>query len=1609
MNNSEQQTKKYCPGKRMNKIFFKSLFTFAILSALTFAQERDVAKMEALADTVFKTMSTDELIRIQETYRKQVEKLRNEEEKIRGRGLEVTESFLKSEGMDIKDQDKILIRVAEYYIEDADDAYSRAFEEYIKADEEYAEQLELFDEGKLEVEPEPPKEPVMDYSKAIEIYDQILSEFPQSDFADDALYSKAYLLEQMKQGKVARRIYQEVIDKYPDSHFAAESYMRLAEYFFAPREGKDTEQSIVELQKAIKLYKKVLKYKDSKRYDEALYKLGWSYYKLSATDPDYYSDAIVYFLAVIDDIERANKMDPKDKISNPNVRDEAIQYIGISFSDEDTYAHAGVSNARKFIEKLGNREYGVEIMRALGETYQRVENYEKAINAYQNLLDMYPYYKEAPIVKRKISETYFDMGEDDLEYNTRYEIFRDYNPNSEWYAALEKSEIPNKVKYLTEAREISEKAMYTNIFLDIERAQELESDGLPATDAWNKVVNNCEEYMQVFPADSNTYDINWSYAYVLDVHLGKFKESFDQYIKVSNDYLEKEHQEEAANNAIVVAETLATVANAALRDTSAVIDISDAGQLNPEMMTAEEKRLVEAYNNYIRLFPDNEKTPIFLAKAGAIYFNRKQFAEAKVYFNTLVSRFPGAKQKSIAMRSIMNSYFALGKFRDSEFIAKKILGSVDLPDEEKIFAEQRLAQSIFKNAKLLEEQGQFFEAANEYRRVYAEAPENKELVEPALFNSGLMYDKIQEWEKALDTYLLLADAFPKSNIALDALNNAAEDYKELKQFDSVGKVYERIYASYKDNKEVAEPALYNASYYYEKGEAWEDAIRANNLYIAAYPDETLAIDLYFANAGHYLKLDNVAESNRIYEEFAARFPDDPKAVEAFYRRGSYFREHGKFSAAKVEFDKAIRKSEEFARKGLDPNRYYAGESLNELVAMLYDEFDAIELKQPESNILAAQNNMRDLVRQIISNNTKIIANGSIRSFEATFRNAEIYEEFADKFVNQERDPNMDPIKQFAESRRINSQAAQLYEKAVDEYKKVINNIPIIAEKFDVDIFAEAVPDTVGQFQDTSDVVKRVVETDSTREVAKRWYAKAQDKISSLLYTEAQLTMENVKQAINAENPATDPLTRLIFQVRLINDGVAPAVTQTINAHKRNIAEAKELGLSNKYVEESKRQILLTSNILANELEKLTFLAIDPYEKMAEDIIDLIDKEWGAKNEQGLDYPTIHNNAMQMIDLSRDLALATMNNYANSLNLAQEEGLNNDIVRTTKDRMMRLPIELTDLYESYSDSAEERTKRYAALFDSTENYNYDDGSAYFLDHQLAFDDYELIVLEEAYQHKENFQINNLWTTRLGMKLFKIDPARYATSVKRDTIEIMSVDDWLFSDVYVRGYVDSSFDDSNWTKTSEVESKYNQFLEFGFNPPAMWKAKPKPVTAVSGSDSLLQDSLAVSTDTSAAAGDSLLMAVDSLSVPDTTALAATDSVAGDTVTLYFRKKVNLTGTPVGGMIYITADNDFRFFINGEYIIDDELNNFAVVDTIDYETISYYLKSGENTFAIEAVDWDNSGGGVKIAGYIEVLPTDIMDKIASGAQTSGLNVDPAELKKVNILNKNRISVQD
>ena len=525
-------------SKMKNQINNRLLFVLSICIFSVSTVFSQVLNDKAVSDSLFKNLSIDDLLQIKKYYDSKVQKARTEEENYRVKGLNISEDFLSEKGMKIKDRDRVYIRLAEYYIEEAERKYDEEVDIYDEKYNEYEKQYALFTSGELEEEPKVPEFPQYDYSKPIEIYDRILTEYPAGDFADDALYGKAWLLDKMNEGAESRKIYQEVIDKYPDSHFAPESYIQLAEYFFAPRDDKTDEAQItVELQKAIQLYKKVLRYKDSKRYDEALYKLGWSYYKLAAREPHYYDDAITYFMLVADDITKAQQLDPASEISNPNVKDEAITYIGISFTDE-AYTSAGVDKAKRMLERIGDRSYGAEIMRAIGQTYQKIDEQEKAIYAYQTLIDMYPDYREGPYIQQSVVDALFALGRDADAYTARYALYENYGPQSGWYQRMEDSDLDSKLKYLDDARKYSEQALRTNIVLDLEKAEEQASKGTPSIPAYEKVINGSLLYLQSFPTDSNAYEIHWSYAFLLDSRLGRFEDAFNEYIKVINRLLD---------------------------------------------------------------------------------------------------------------------------------------------------------------------------------------------------------------------------------------------------------------------------------------------------------------------------------------------------------------------------------------------------------------------------------------------------------------------------------------------------------------------------------------------------------------------------------------------------------------------------------------------------------------------------------------------------------------------------------------------------------------------------------------------------------------------------------------------------------------------------------------------------------------------------------------------------------------------------------------------------------------------------------------------------------------------------------------------------------------
>ena len=72
-----------------------------------------------------------------------------------------------------------------------------------------------------------------------------------------------------------------------------------------------------------------------------------------------------------------------------------------------------------------------------------------------------------------------------------------------------------------------------------------------------------------------------------------------------------------------------------------------------------------------------------------------------------------------------------------------------------------------------------------------------------------------------------------------------------------------------------------------------------------------------------------------------------------------------------------------------------------------------------------------------------------------------------------------------------------------------------------------------------------------------------------------------------------------------------------------------------------------------------------------------------------------------------------------------------------------------------------------------------------------------------------------------------------------------------------------------------------------------------------------------------------------------------------------------------------------------------------------MEYSLKQGDNILAIDVEDKDLTAKGLKFYGYFEVIPSDITEAAERQARAEKIVADPQVLKRINILNKNRISI--
>lgn len=1308
-------------------------------------------------DTSFWSLSLPEIQSYKAYFQQELESYQEEKNILIMRGIRDGEHLLENYP-NAKMIDQIIIRLADLY-------FYMEKDEYLQKMEEYDDLLIMYESGQMD---SLPGEPVISFRKSMYMYQRIIDEFPKSDLLDDAIYSKGYLYEEMGDHTHANQIYLHLISEYPDSKYIPEACMRLAEYYFNP--------PVNNLDRAIDFYLRVTEHKTSPRYDEALYKLGWSYYRM-----DKYPEAISYFTMLADREPSEGTYARIGMTPRADLREESLDYIAISFID-----FGGPAKALEYLHRIGNPVWGKWVMEKLGDVYKdQKEEFEHAVSAYQALLEYAPDSPEAPVFQKKIVDSYLAQNREGDAFAARQKLFLLYHPDSDWWQNT------GDEKARLTAYGLSEEALRENIFRLIQQAESLSSTAL-----FREAVQMADTYLVHYPEDLYALMIRWNMALILDTKLNQYERALKEYLTISLVYSEDKYVNfarakglgtirDAAENAIVVADSLVLQeqrANPSVQQRVAIAaDLSGLQNVSNTAvpLSTAETWLAAAYDNYIKLFPFDEKTAAILVNAGVLYFNHNQYDEALKYFKTLTEYFPRSEQVQQVMLSMMESYFGKNDYDSAELIARRIVRMDTTGSVYKKKAENRLGESIFLKAQMMAEQGKSRAAADEYYRLAMEAP-TLEFTDRALFNAGNEYDQIGDYAKAIRVYEQLYASHSGSPLVYDALNNLAYDYGEVNNFQKGGERYEAL-AGLSRGTERSRNALYNAWIFYGKAENWPKGVDIGKQYIQTYPMDSVSAFIYYQVGEYHEVLDQPEEAMAVFSDYPVRFPQSPLGVKALFRVGKYLKEQNRDDQAEQMWHKTFIHHQALVSRGVEGDEFHAAEALFLSNAILMDRFSRIRFRLPQTEMDLAIERKQKLLGQLVNQYAQVAALGTIRLPESVYQIGHVYEQFAETWAAQEISAP-DATTRAVLEKRICDRATEIYGQALTAYRKAIR----ILEKME---------------HENAAVLAKTSVTDTTQQdgmdtqflLTGEWLAKARTKVSENLYRMADISGRSIDPLLDAPVPAElQDIARLEYKSQLLLKAIKPLVDRTVQAHFRNLEVADSLNLKNAWVDSSKHGILNLLTVMGDRYGDLAMDALSGYRQMSQTLSKQILVRKQPVTEEQIDA------MMHYIEIGKTYNLAALALYKEGGLATETSKFYADTTSPCQDRIIAFSIDMADSLERAVIAASVDMADAEKKFNESGDLMYEEGLATFEDNVYFLKDNLKSLLETAYTVSLAFARPVSRSAWLPIRLVKLDPQTYRNrfGISVETAHIATDTTWRYTWIYNPGWDRYDYKPHQW---------------------------------------------------------------------------------------------------------------------------------------------------------------------------------------------------------------------
>ena len=829
----------------------------------------------------------------------------------RRRAIEEFEAFLRRYPDDPSITPDAMFRLAELYYEDS-------YETFLDEADRYAELQQRRDAGE---EVELPPDPQKDFTRTIRLFRRLIAEYPEYRHIDGALYLLGFCLNETGHFEEARTAWLNMVcqnrfqytgplqredgdtEEHPaatvplreetetdavyanpygsctpvvaESRFLEETWLRIGEYHF------DYDYSQFGLEMAISAYQNAMVDPESPFYDKALYKLAWSYYRANR-----YEEAIRHFAQLV---EYADEHQQRTGRTGSEMRPEAIQYLGISFAEDD-WDDDHMPDETSGIERLQDpallpqdRPYTSEVYFQTGDTYFDLARYADAIAVYELALGRWPLALEAPHVVERIAQAYERNREFEDALSARARL-RDYGPESEW-ASENEGEHPEAVR---EAGQLARNALYDDAVRHHQVAQNLRQRATEEQNAellerarteYDLAAQGYRAYLDQYPNDPDAYEIGFNLAEAM-FFSGRFSEAAAAYAEVRDSNLDDRFRNQAAFRAIKAYE--------ALRDQAVdegTLQIPDeppepSGSplaVQPQPIPEILGQLNEARDIHVRLLSDSGRNPVFRYQTAQVFYRYGHWTEARRRFRQIYEDYCTSNGVAFySWENLVNMAGALENLDAAEQLAQAQLERQCAPPADEIaegggpvegsedVSPTEAAQQILTGARFRHAQERFNQAREAEEAGRADAP--------------------QLYEQSAEMFLEAVEATPDHPEAASALNNAALALEEVDRYESAMGVWRRIVEEHPESEfvDVARFRLaYNAYRFFE----YDEAVTHFALLAKNSDNEDIRRDSILNSATILTNLERYDKARPYWRQYAERdiAPDAKTRSEAAFR------------------------------------------------------------------------------------------------------------------------------------------------------------------------------------------------------------------------------------------------------------------------------------------------------------------------------------------------------------------------------------------------------------------------------------------------------------------------------------------------------------------------------------------------------------------------------------------------------------------------------------------------------------------------------------------------------------------------------------------------------